>query len=248
MARLQRGLLRWRFTKMPQINPSISRFLDALAAELQRSLAAGQPEQVAVSWDQDQREAEVSDLAWWSCALSVDPACRIYAGANRDAWREIGRDGAVAKPGVGEAAGDEPQASWFAPMAQSIERAAKTRFGALVSCRELGISEECPSEWARVSVAIDRRASATAGRMFWVLSPELMLALGGENSESFDSSRLAKINRSAATNSLEILQHVQLPVSISFGRTHMMLKDLLNLANGSVVNLDREMGTKSKFE
>ncbi len=41
---------------------------------------------------------------------------------------------------------------------------------------------------------------------------------------------------------LDILQHVRVPVSVSFGRTHMPLKDLLRLAHGSVVHLDRELG------
>ncbi len=68
--------------------------------------------------------------------------------------------------------------------------------------------------------------------MAWVLSPELVAALGGGS----------EIGAPAAANALELLQHVEIPVSVSFGRTHMRLRDLLGLANGSVVQLDRELG------
>jgi flagellar motor switch protein FliN/FliY len=225
---------------MSRISASIASFFDAIAGELQRLLSTDQSGQVAVSWNRNQPDAEVSDLLWWSCALSVDPACRIYAGAERDAWREIGGASAV-DSGFEEAGLDDPQASWFALMAQSIERAAKARFGALVSCTELGILEGSPGAWARVSVAIDRSGSSSPRTIYWVLSPELIAALGGEDQET-GVDQLPEMSALAATNSLDILKHVEIPVSVSFGRTQMRLKDLLGLAPGSVVHLDRELG------
>jgi flagellar motor switch protein FliN/FliY len=221
---------------MSQIDESIASFLDAISGELQRSLAGDPPEQITISWSQNQPDADVPDLVWWSCALSVDPACRIYVAANREVWRAIGGASTV------EAGGDDPQTGWFAVLTQSIERAAKARFGALVSCTELGISEESPGAWARFSVAINRPGSGSPAAMRWVLSPELMVALGGEAAGPSDANRVARMNKSAAANPLDILQHVEIPVSVSFGRTQMRLKDLLGLANGSVVHLDRELG------
>ncbi len=61
---------------MFRINASIASFLDALAGELQRVLAQDQAGQVTVSWNRNEPDSEVSDLVWWSGALSVDPACR----------------------------------------------------------------------------------------------------------------------------------------------------------------------------
>jgi flagellar motor switch protein FliN len=220
---------------MSQINESIGSFLDALAGELQRLLSSEQTEQVTVSWNRDQPDLESSDLVWWSCSLSVDPACRIYAGADRTTWKEIGGAGA-AESGI-----DDPHESWFALLTQSIERAAKVRFGALATCKELGMSEDSPGAWARVSVSIVRAGNSNPGMMCWVLSPELAAALGGEDPEN-GATRRSEVNTPAAPNSLDLLQHVEIPVSISFGRTHMRLRDLLGLANGSVVQLDRELG------
>jgi flagellar motor switch protein FliN/FliY len=214
------------FTKMSRIDESIAGFLDALTGELQRLLSLEQTDTVTVSWNRNVPDAEIADLVWWSCALSVDPSCRIYAGAEPKTWREIGSPD--------DAPGDDPQASWFALLTRSIEQAAKSRFGALVSCTELGVSEESPSAWTRVSVSIGRGGSSSPETVSLVLSPELVAALGGED--------LPEMNAPARTNSLEILEHVEIPVSVSFGRTHMRLEDLLGLTNGSIVPLDRELG------
>jgi flagellar motor switch protein FliN len=227
---------------MPQINSikingSIASFLDALAGELKRLLSADQTEQVTVSWDQEVPESAGSDsartdLIWWSCALSVDPACRIAAGADRTTWGEI--CGADTDAGL-----DNPQEASFAVLTQSIEQAAKARFGSLVSCSDLEISEDSPEAWTRVPVTIDR-GGVDPATMYLSLSPDLAAALGGEDLDK--GAETPGRNSRAATNPLEILKHVEVPVSVSFGRTQMLLKDLLRLSNGSVVPLDRELG------
>jgi flagellar motor switch protein FliN/FliY len=71
--------------------------------------------------------------------------------------------------------------------------------------------------------------------MYLAPSPDLEAALEGTEAASVPA-------RNGASNPLDILQHVEVPVSVSFGRTHMLLKDLLGLAHGSVVQLDRELG------
>jgi flagellar motor switch protein FliN/FliY len=226
-----------------KINGSMASFLDALTGELKRLLSADQTEPVTVSWDRDRQDSagsdsadsdsNVSDLIWWSCALSVDPACRIAAGADRTTWTEIG-DADTADAGL-----DNPQEPCFAVLTQSIEHAAKTRFGALVTCADVEISGESPNGWARVPVTIGR--GGTALTMYLSISPDLAAALGGEDQDN-GAAQISERNARTATSSLEILKHVEIPVSVSFGRTQMLLKDLLRLANGSVVPLDRELG------
>ncbi len=45
-----------------------------------------------------------------------------------------------------------------------------------------------------------------------------------------------------ATGSLDTLLDVSLPVAIEFGRTHMTVQEVLDLGNGSVIQLDRMVG------
>jgi len=206
---------------VPQINESIASFFDALTGELQRLLS--KDEQVSVSWRRDGTRETAADLIWWSCALSVDPACKLFAGTNQ------------------EAVAEDPQETWQSALSQSIEHAAKAKFGALVSCQDLGTSEGPPDVWTRVPVAIVRGGRSSPD-MYLALSPDLVTALGGDTPEANDLVESPAAAKAAGSNPLEIIQHVEIPVSVSFGRTHMRLKDLLGLAHGSVVQLDRELG------
>jgi flagellar motor switch protein FliN/FliY len=205
------------------MNESIASFFDALTGELQRLLSQDE-EQVTVSWRRPEAGHTVPELIWWSCALSVDPACRLFAGTDRQAVSE------------------DPQETWHAVLTQSIELAAKAKFGALVSCQDLGTSEDPPNAWAKVPVAIVR-GGRSSPEMYLALSPDLATALGGDaEAPSVEPEKNDVVKGPAAANPLEIIQHVEIPVSVSFGRTNMRLKDLLSLVNGSVVQLDRELG------
>jgi flagellar motor switch protein FliN/FliY len=235
---------------MFRLNEPIGHFLDALAGELQRLLSPEGTGQAAVSWSSPSEEG--SDLIWWSCALSVDPACRIYAGADRRTWRLMIGASAADSGALDSGPSDDTQESWFALLSQSVEQAARGRFGALVSCEEPRISEASPDAGTRVSVLIERGGASPAGTLSVVLSPDLASALGGGNAdgvaEPLESEPLVEANRPversapSTASPLDILQNVEIPVSVSFGRTQMRLKDLLGLANGSVVQLDRELG------
>jgi flagellar motor switch protein FliN/FliY len=209
---------------VPQINESISSFLDALTGELQRLLSTDQDEQVKVSWSRDDA-APSSPLTWWSCTLSVDPACKLHVGTDRR-----------------EEAGD-PKEMLYDALAKSVELAAKAKFGALVSCQDLGASEDPPEEWIRVPVVIVR-GGRSSPEMYLALSPDLATALGGDQPETNDlvEGPAVAAKQPAEANPLEIIKDVEIPVSVSFGRTQMRLKDLLSLVNGSVVQLDRDLG------
>jgi flagellar motor switch protein FliN/FliY len=72
-----------------------------------------------------------------------------------------------------------------------------------------------------------------------VLSPEFEAALGG-------SQKAAPVPAPASAtgarmNPSDMLMHVQVPVSVSFGATQIRMKDLLSLSAGSVVELDQAL-------
>lgn len=61
-----------------------------------------------------------------------------------------------------------------------------------------------------------------------------------------DLSELSPAGRGGAAagmaGSLDALLDVSLPVAIEFGRTHMTVQEVLELGNGSVIQLDRMVG------
>lgn len=43
-------------------------------------------------------------------------------------------------------------------------------------------------------------------------------------------------------NSMDLLMQVEVPLTVSLGRTKMRMKDLLGLSHGSIVELDQQIG------
>jgi hypothetical protein len=98
---------------MMRINDSLAKFLDALVASLKGS-----------SWS-PRANAPQADLQWWSCALSVDPACRFMAGAPEDVWNGLA---ALTNDG-------------FAQFAAAVQEAAAAQFGSEVVCEGMEQSD-----------------------------------------------------------------------------------------------------------
>ncbi len=72
------------------------------------------------------------------------------------------------------------------------------------------------------------------------VSPDLEAALGASAHE--EAQQIVESPASAGANLAEILMDVTMPVSVSLGRTKMYMKDLLHLTNGSIVELDQDLG------
>ncbi|HSR07979.1 MAG TPA: FliM/FliN family flagellar motor switch protein [Bryobacteraceae bacterium] len=72
------------------------------------------------------------------------------------------------------------------------------------------------------------------------VSPDLEAALGASANE--EAKKDVEPLANAGANLAEILMDVTMPVSVSLGRTKMYMKDLLHLTNGSIVELDQDLG------
>ena len=195
---------------MTAFHPSVSSFLDAASGRLGDLISQ------EISCRSRPAEPRDADLQWWSCALTVDAACRFYAGASSQVWEALRHDGD----------------SGFAVWVEAIERAAAERFGSEVRCTDIESCEAPPEDWA-TSVW-----ETPGGPIEIAMSAAAVEALGGGSSEA-DAGK-APVNLPG--NQMDMLLHVEIPVSVSLGRTRMRMKDLLGLGHGSVVELDQELG------
>ncbi len=220
---------------MNQFNPSVQNLFDVLASEIQSRLSKtrdGGVRVVAAENSADSAGQTPSDLIWWSWTLSIDPACRVLAGASFATWKEICELDAEAAP---VDFGPESLAS----LTPIIQEAAASKFGSEVTCGAADSSEEPPSEWTSVPFAI-KPATVAGMSVHFAISPDLEAALGGSQAAAEESEQQELgLRLAAAGNSADILMHVEMPVTIILGSTTMRLKDLLNLTNGCLVELDQ---------
>jgi flagellar motor switch protein FliN len=170
-----------------------------------------------ISWRPLGSEPRDSDAQWWCCALTVDSECRFYAGASRYVWEEMRHEGDAG----------------FTVLAEAIERAAAERFGSEVRCASI---ESCDAPPQELSASV---WETSAGPIEVAMSSAAVDALGGGSVEESATTFPAE---DPIGNPMDMLLHVEIPVSVSLGRTKMRIKDLVGLSHGSVVELDQELG------
>jgi flagellar motor switch protein FliN/FliY len=212
---------------MNQLHPSIASLLGSFAAELQAELSPGSSKSKAQAASEGSRPRVPSDLIWWSWNLSIDSASRILAGASLEAWQLIG--------GVEGASPEEIKDACLARFTPALERTARTRFGSEVTCSPLDNTDAPPADWNSTTFTLTDESGSNLS-IYLGVNPDLEMALGAGEVRASAAGPAGK-----APSSADILMHVEMPVSISLGRTKMRMKELLNLTNGSVVELDQEL-------
>ena len=118
---------------------------------------------------------------------------------------------------------------WLALLARSIS---------LLLSREVGCAdgaEQAPprnqNEWAAIALDLGDGAKPPLVVTF---SAPLSALLGDSPGEASIENSAARVPRT-----MDLLLDVELPVSISFGRTELPLKEVLKLTTGSIVELNR---------
>jgi flagellar motor switch protein FliN/FliY len=214
------------------INESVASFLNALTSGLQDFLSQAGPEKATVSWSAKEEESTRPGMLWWWSGLSVDPESRFAAGASEQTWEELRR--------AAESSGDEAQKDRFAALPAVLQGAVRARFGSEAECTDAGPAEEPPGDWTSVVVRVSL-GKRPCPPLEFRLNPQLVTALGGNNELSQATTSLANPGSGVGGNPFDRLLHVEVPVSVSLGRTQMRMKDLLALSHGSIVELDQEL-------
>jgi flagellar motor switch protein FliN/FliY len=210
----------------------ISGMLDAFARAVSEALSDNGPEEIHLDWSltPDPDNAEIS--AWWSGGLSTDPGANFFIGAPDETWEKFGRSGA---------SGDARENA-FALVSSCFAKAVAEHFGERVSARDEGPSGAPAENWTRISMVV-RYPAGQWPSACCVLSPEFEEALGSglETLPPVVPVRATPNGTKPTEKPSDMLMHVKVPVSVSFGGTQIRMKDLLNLATGSVVELDQSL-------
>lgn len=217
-------------------NPHISGFLDAFARAVSEALSETGPEDIRVDWNSSPEPQDNPETwTWWSGRLSAHAEASVFVGAPEETWERLGRGGA---------SGDTRENA-SALISKSFAKAVEECFGNQAAAQDSGASDAPSEAWTRVSVGIHYPAG-TWPNIGFVLSPEFEEILtdtaGAERAEpAIRAQRSPASSPAGRMNQSDMLMHVQVPVSVSFGATQIRMKDLLNLSAGSVVELDQAL-------
>jgi len=191
-----------------------------------------------------------ADVLWWEqkCQLSAD--AEFWLGAPRQTW-EHASTLTLKAAGLETSGPEETKSTWLEIVGQwtsALARALGFHLGREVTCGT-GAEQpppDTPHEWITVSLTFGETALPPITVAF---SSPLVAALTAPSaSESSSADRREPEPASAATpagaspalsRNMDLLLDVELPVSISFGKTALALKDVLKLTTGSIVELNR---------
>ncbi len=210
----------------------VSGILDAFSRALAEALTETGPEEIRLDWSLASSPQDGSESwTWWSGGLSGHPGANFFVGAPEETWEKFGRGGD---------SGNVPENA-SALIGRCFAKAVEDHFGNRAEAQNSGPSGAPSSDWTRISIEI-RYSSGQWPAACCVLSPEFEEELTSEKTGPQKTEAAAPVRPPAGrTKPGDMLMHVQVPVSVSFGATQIRMKDLLNLTAGSVVELDQAL-------
>lgn len=223
----------------------------ASLAQVLESMAEQRPETdwKALSGPVAEVEADPEDqMLWWEQPLQISPEMKIWVGTPRTAWEQAGTL-TLKAAGLDTVEIQEARNTWLEILGQALSPVARAIGGILgreVTC-EAG-TERAPdadiTEWAAVSLSFKHLALAPLLAAF---SPTLLQTIVAPAPAEPEATELAPAHPSdaevallpARSRTMNLLLDVDLPVSISFGKTQLPMKDVIKLTTGSIVELNR---------
>ncbi|HUI77684.1 MAG TPA: flagellar motor switch protein FliN [Bryobacteraceae bacterium] len=191
-----------------------------------------------------------ADVLWWEQPCQLSPDAEIWLGAPRQTW-EHASTLTLKAAGLETSGPGETQSTWLEIVGQWTSALARTlgfHLGREVSCGT-GVEKRPPDsthEWITVSLTFADTALPPVVVAFSAPLAAVLTAAPAADDETAeavpqqhacDAQTPEKLP--GAVRNIDLLLDVELPVSISFGKTHLALKDVLKLTTGSIVELNR---------
>ncbi len=189
------------------------------------------------------------DILWLEQPFQVSPEMVVWIGAPGAVWEHAGTL-TLRAAGLETIEAAEAKNTWLEIVGQSLSAMARSigaRLGREVTCEaEVERNPDAElREWASVSL---RFADAAPGPLLVALSPKLVSTLAAPPAPVVERHESPVAPQPVPSQpapepprgrTMDLLLDVDLPVSISFGKAQLPLKEVLKLTTGSIVELNR---------
>lgn len=233
---------------MPKSDPTSAQIAETLVfveQEIKRSLAASLSAMLgdeSLKVEKSTAQAALNDLLWFQQEFLFPEPGQIFLGLERTAALAIGHKLLAANGLEGE--DDETSLGTFQEVLGQVGGALASSFSVRLK-RDVSagkLNQQAPPSPAANTISLELR---TAGEgLGTVLVHPAHTILNPLVSPAVEEVKLATITPAVAgtapnTRNLDLLLDVEMPVSVSFGRAQLPLKDVIKLTTGSIVELDR---------
>jgi len=178
------------------------------------------------------------ELLWWEQKFSLGPKAIAWAGAVERTWEEIGSR-MLRSAGVEDGTKEDIRGSYLEIVQQvmsGIAGALSGKAGKEVACESS--AERAPSHPDAPLYTFEISMGGAEFRVVAMFSPELFSNAQPAPPPLPEPAAKPSL-KPVQSNSIDLLLDVELPVSVSFGRAQLPLKDVIKLTTGSIVELNR---------
>jgi flagellar motor switch protein FliN/FliY len=215
-------------------------------ADVVASMADQKPE---VPWEAAAAPPAEPDLLWWEQPFQIASGAAVWVATPRTTWEYVGTL-TLKAAGLETVETNEARNTWLEILGQSLSGLARSIGGVLgreVTC-EAG-AERAPETHPETAASLSLSFGDAPQSPLWIgFSPKLMELIshpaGGETVEAHTphtdpGGEPVHARRGDVPPTMDLLLDVELPVSVSFGKTELPMKDVLKLTTGSIVELNR---------
>jgi flagellar motor switch protein FliN len=188
-------------------------------------------------------EAGENALLWWEQRYTVGAGVLLWVGAKRQSWEEIGNR-ILKSAGVEDGDAESIRSTYLEIVSQALSGVAgalSARAREDVACTDG--RQAVPEAAGGTSFSFEISVGDQAFPVIAVFSKTLMdlpdSAAPAETPKRNDSPAKSAPGVTAKPTAIDLLLDVELPVSVSFGRAQLPLKDVIKLTTGSIVELNR---------
>jgi flagellar motor switch protein FliN/FliY len=191
-------------------------------------------------------DAGTHEYLWWEQPYSTGPGAILFVGAAIKSWEEIGKR-VLHAAGVEDGEPADIRSTYIEIIRQALGGVAATLTGRAhkeVTCVD-GREAPPPSVKDVACHSFEVNIGDLAFPVITACSRQLAeLSTAAETApEETEQTKLpalpAAVVESQKQNPIDLLLDVELPVSVSFGRAQLPLKDVIKLTTGSIVELNR---------
>lgn len=208
---------------------------DALAAALNGLTDAGF--EVVLS---DRGDTEMPDEPLvWRQAFSPGPGAVLWLIAGKNLWEAVGQM-ILGGAGIDSATDEDCRSTWLEIAGQTMGGVASAMTadqGREVSATDGAQDAEIPGDHTADAI-LEVRNSVEIWHVRFAWTSQFGQACAGPAPKALEATG-AGSHEGVTSKTLDLLLDVALPVSVSFGKTSLQIREVLKLNTGSVVELDR---------
>jgi flagellar motor switch protein FliN len=229
-----------------RMTPRVQDLFEEFAAGLAQVFESMAEERPNVTCGPPAHPSEDEEILWWEQPLQFAPEMKIWAGAPRSTWEYAGTI-TLKAAGLDSVEENEARNTWLEILSQALSNLARAIGGVLgreVVCE--GGAKHAPE--TGIEACVPLRMTFRGGALapaYISFSPQLSEAISAPptalkpQQSAADDDAGAEASLPARSRTMSLLLDVDLPVSISFGKTQLAMRDVIKLTTGSIVELNR---------